>query len=71
VQRLLSDERFAVDGSLIQSHARIEEAFGWMKTFGGMAKSSCAGIASAGWSFTFTAAAFNLVRLGNPLSASA
>jgi len=50
---------------------RIEQAVGWMKTVGGMAKSSCVGTVRTGWMFTFTAAVCNLAGLGNLLSASA
>lgn len=42
---------------------RIEEVFGWMKTVGGMRKLHHRGTALAGWLFTFSAAAYNLVRL--------
>jgi IS5 family transposase len=42
---------------------RIEEAFGWIKTVGGQRKSRFRGLDRVGWAFTFTAAAYNLVRL--------
>lgn len=42
---------------------RIEEAFGWMKTVGGMRRPMLRGIDRVGWAFTFAAAAFNLIRL--------
>ena len=42
---------------------RIEEAFGWMKTVGGMRRPMRRGTERIGWSFTFAAAAYNLVRL--------
>ena len=42
---------------------RIEEAFGWMKTIGGMRRPMRRGADRIGWSFTFAAAAYNLVRL--------
>ena len=42
---------------------RIEEAFGWMKTVGGMRRPMRRGAERVGWSFTFAAAAYNLVRL--------
>jgi len=42
---------------------RIEEAFGWMKTIAGQAKTKFRGVARVGWSFAFAAAAYNLVRL--------
>jgi len=41
----------------------VEEAFGWMKTVGLLAKLRHRGHAKARWVFTFTAAAYNLVRM--------
>lgn len=48
---------------------RIEEAFGWIKTVGGQAKTKFRGTARAGFAFTFAAAAYNLVRLPKLLAA--
>ncbi len=42
---------------------RIEEGFGWIKTTDGLAKTRHRGLDRVGWMFTFTAAAYNLVRL--------
>jgi transposase len=42
---------------------RIEEIFGWGKTVGGLQKVRHRGIPLVGWMFTFTMAAFNLVRM--------
>ena len=42
---------------------RIEEAFGWIKTIAGQDKTKFRGRDRVGWAFTFTAAAYNLVRL--------
>jgi IS5 family transposase len=42
---------------------RIEEAFGWIKTIGGLRKTRHRGLGRVGWMFTLTAAAYNLVRL--------
>lgn len=42
---------------------RIEESFGWIKTTAGLAKSRHRGLDRAGWMFTLTATACNLVRL--------
>ncbi len=42
---------------------RIEEVFGWAKTIGGMAKTKHRGLEKVGWQFTFTMAAYNLIRL--------
>jgi hypothetical protein len=46
---------------------RIEEAFGWA----GLRKTKLRGLAKVDWAFTFTAAAYNLVRLPRPLEAPA
>jgi transposase len=50
---------------------RIEEAFGWMKTIGGMRRPMLRGTERVGWAFTFAAAAYNLVRLPKLLAATA
>jgi transposase len=42
---------------------RIEEVFGWMKTVGMLRKTRHRGVRRVGWVFTFTAAAYNLVRM--------
>jgi transposase len=42
---------------------RVEEVFGWMKTVGLLRKLRHRGGPKVGWIFTFTAAAYNLVRL--------
>jgi IS5 family transposase len=47
-----------------QKRKRIEEAFGWMKTIGTLRKLRHRGLPRVDWVFTFTAAAFNLRRLG-------
>jgi transposase len=44
---------------------RIEEIFGWMKTVGGLRKLRHRGLELVGWTFTFAAAAYNLVRIRN------
>lgn len=44
---------------------RVEEIFGWIKTVGLMHKTRHRGLARVGWMFTFTAAAYNLVRIRN------
>jgi transposase len=44
---------------------RIEEVFGWMKTVGLLRKLRHRGLEQVGWMFTFTAAAYNLVRIRN------
>lgn len=44
---------------------RVEEVFGWMKTIGLLRKLRHRGLQRVGWMFTFTAAAYNLVRARN------
>ena len=48
---------------------RIEEVFGWLKSVGMLRKTRHRGIFKVGWVFTFAAAAYNLVRMKNLLSA--
>ena len=50
---------------------RIEEAFGWIKTVGGQAKTRFRGQDRVGWAFTFAAAAYNLARLPKLLATPA
>jgi transposase len=67
-----SRRRSAIDGRTTR-HAgyaqsqrirkRIEEAFGWIKTVAGHAKTRFRGVERVGLAFTFAAAAYNLVRL--------
>jgi hypothetical protein len=47
------------------SPERIEEVFGWMKSIGLLRKLRHRGQERVGWMFTFTAAAYNLVRIRN------
>jgi len=42
---------------------QVEEPFGWMKTIGLLHKLRHRGLAKVGWIFTFTSAAYNLVRM--------
>jgi transposase len=44
---------------------RIEEVFGWIKTVGTLRQTRHRGLETVGWIFTFTAAAYNLVRMRN------
>jgi len=50
---------------------RIEEAFGWAKSAAGLRKTRHRGLGRVGWQFTFTMAAYNLVRLPKLLAATA
>jgi transposase len=47
---------------------RIEEVFGWIKTVGMLRKTRHRGLETVAWLFTFTAAAYNLVRMRNLMS---
>lgn len=47
---------------------RIEEVFGWIKTVGTLRKTRHRGLETVRWVFTFTASAYNLVRMRNLLS---
>jgi transposase len=49
---------------------RIEEVFGWMKSIGLLRKLRHRGLERVGWMFTFTAAAYNLVRMRNLMRGS-
>jgi transposase len=44
---------------------RVEEVFGWMKSIGLLRKVRHRGLERVGWMFTFTAAAYNLMRIRN------
>jgi hypothetical protein len=48
-----------------QRRKRVEEIFGWLKTIGLMRKTRHRGTRRVGWMFTFTLAAYNLVRIRN------
>ena len=51
-----------------RARKKVEESFGWMKTVGLLRKLRHRGLERVGWIFTFTAAAFNLVRIRNLLT---
>lgn len=48
-----------------RARKKVEESFGWMKTVGLLRKLRHRGRELVGWIFTFTAAAYNLVRIRN------
>ncbi len=50
---------------------RIEEAFGWMKSDGGLRRPMLRGLSRMGFAFTFAAAAYNLLRLPRHLAGAA
>jgi transposase len=54
-----------------QKRKLVEQSFGWMKTIGGLRKLRHRGGPLVEWIFTFTAAAYNLVRLRRLLDATA
>ncbi len=49
----------------------VEEIFGWLKTIGLMRKTRHKGVERGGWMFTFTNAAYNLIRIRNIIGATA
>jgi transposase len=49
---------------------RIEEAFGWVKTIGGLAKTKLRGTKRVAHQFTLTMAAYNLIRMPRLLAAA-
>jgi transposase len=54
-----------------QKRKLVEQGFGWMKTIGGLRKLRHRGGPLIEWIFTFTAAAYNIVRLRRLLDATA
>ena len=54
-----------------QQRKRVEQGFGWMKTIGGLRKLRHRGGPLVDWIFTFTAAAYNIVRMRRLLEATA
>ena len=54
-----------------QKRKLVEQGFGWIKTVGGLRKLRHRGGALATWIFTFTAAAYNIVRMRRLLAAAA
>jgi transposase len=72
VARNTSGRRSAIDGRTTRhpgyalsqkARKRIEEAFGWLKTTAGQARTRYRGLQRVRWSFTVAAAAYNLIRL--------
>jgi IS5 family transposase len=54
-----------------QKRKLVEQGFGWMKTIGGLRKLRHRGGPLVQWVFTFTAAAYNIVRMRRLLEATA
>ena len=50
---------------------RIEEGFGWAKTIGGIAQVKVRGLVKVAAAFTFTMAAYNIIRIPKLLLAAA
>ena len=78
VAQNISGRRSAIDGRTTRhpsyavsqrARKRIEEAFGWIKTVGGLRKTRHRGRDKVRWTFTLTAAAYNLIRLPKLLGA--
>jgi transposase len=79
VARNTSNRRSAIDARTTRhpgyavsqvKRKRVEEIFGWLKTVGGMRKTRHRGLERVGWMFTFSLAAYNLVRLKTLLPAT-
>jgi len=69
----ISDATATTDGYACSQRKRklVEECFGWMKTYGLLRKLRHRGLPRVGWIFSFTAAAYNLIRIRNLASACA
>lgn len=74
-----TNRRSAIDGRTTRHHGYaasqtkrklIEQIYGWGKTVGLMRKTRHRGTERVGWMFTFTAAAYNLVRIRNLVGAT-
>ena len=63
--------RHAGYAASLRVRKRIEEAFGWIKTVAGLRRTKLRGLQKVDWSFTFAAAAYNLIRLPKLLGATA
>jgi len=65
-ERTTRHEGYAVSQ---RKRKRVEEVFGWMKTVALMRKTRVRGPDRVGWMFTLAAAAYNLVRMRNLVTA--
>jgi len=74
-----TNRRSAIDGRTTRhpgyaisqtKRKRVEEIFGWSKTIGLLDKLRHRGVDRVSWVFTFTAAAYNLVRIRNLIAAT-
>ena len=75
-----TNRRSAIDGRTTRHEGyaisqkkrkRVEEVFGWLKTVALQRKTRFIGAERTGWMFTFSAAAYNLVRMRNLQTATA
>jgi len=80
VAQFTTGRRSAIDGRTTrhpgyaisqQKRKLVEQGFGWMKTIGGLRKLRHRGGPLVTWVFTFTAAAYNIVRMRRLLEATA
>lgn len=62
--------RHASYAASLRIRKRIEEAFGWIKQVAGLRRPKLRGLEKVDWSFTFAAAAYNLIRLPKLLELS-
>ncbi len=63
--------RHAGYAASLRARKRIEETFGWIKTVAALRRTKLRGLRKVDWSFTFAAAAYNLIRLPKLLVAAA
>lgn len=63
--------RHATYAASLRARKRIEEAFGWIKEVAGLRRTKLRGREKVDWSFTFVAAAYNLIRLPRLLACAA
>ena len=63
--------RHASYAASLRIRKRIEEAFGWIKMIAGLRRTKLRGLEKVDWSFTFAAAAYNLIRLPRLLGEAA
>jgi transposase len=67
------DNRTARHAGYVTSQRRrklVEEAFGWAKTIGGLARVKLRGLPRIGYQFTFAMVAYNLIRMPKLLAAT-
>jgi len=72
-RRSAIDNRTARHAGYATSQRRrklVEEAFGWAKTIGGLARVKLRGLPRIGYQFTFAMAAYNLIRMPKLLAAT-